>query len=148
MKKKKKGFLLAFPAISGFLFFYLIPFLIVLWYSVSFGIGKREFVGLDNYKELLKNKILISLVKNGYIKENYEKNLSYFKSGDLTQEDYSFLIMVDTNEKTQFDYKVKNIGKIVEIIQVKDFKQESVLNHYVCDYLTTHLYYPNLIFLP
>ena len=75
------------------------------------------------------------MVKNGYIKENYEKNLSYFKSGDLTQEDYSFLIMVDTNEKTQFDYKVKNIGKIVEIIQVKDFKQESVLNHYVCDYL-------------
>lgn len=89
----------------------------------------------DNYKELLKNKILISLVKNGYIKENYEKNLSYFKSGDLTQEDYSFLIMVDTNEKTQFDYKVKNIEKIVEIIQVKDFKKESVLNHYVCDYL-------------
>lgn len=47
MKKKKKGFLLAFPAISGFLFFYLIPFLIVLWYSVSFGIGKQEF---ENYK--------------------------------------------------------------------------------------------------
>lgn len=94
----------------------------------------------DNYKELFKNKILISLVKNGYIKENYEKNLSYFKSGDLTQEDYSFLIMVDTNEKTQFDYKVKNIGKIVEIIQVKDFKQESVLNHYVCDYLINIMY--------
>ena len=56
MKKKKKGFLLAFPAISGFLFFYLIPFLIVLWYSVSFGIGKREFVGLDNYKELFKEE--------------------------------------------------------------------------------------------
>ena len=53
MKKKKKGFLLAFPAISGFLFFYLIPFLIVLWYSVSFGIGKREFVGLDNYKRTI-----------------------------------------------------------------------------------------------
>ena len=64
MKKKKKGFLLAFPAISGFLFFYLIPFLIVLWYSVSFGIGKREFVGLDNYKELFKNTMFLLAVKN------------------------------------------------------------------------------------
>ena len=64
MKKKKNGFLLAFPAISGFLFFYLIPFLIVLWYSVSFGIGKREFVGLDNYKELFKNTMFLLAVKN------------------------------------------------------------------------------------
>jgi len=88
-----------------------------------------------DYKELLKNKILISLVKNGYIKENYENNLSYFKSGDLTQGDYSFLIMVDTNEKVQYNYELKNIEKIVNIIQVKDFNQETVLNFYICDYL-------------
>lgn len=89
----------------------------------------------DNYKELLKNKILISLVKNGYIKENYENNLSYFKSGDLTQRDYSFLIMVDTNEKLQFNYELKNIETIVNIIQAKDFTEETVLNFYICDYL-------------
>lgn len=89
----------------------------------------------DNYKELPKNKILISLVKNGYIKENYENNLSYFKSGDLTQGDYSFLIMVDTKEKAQYNYELKNIEKIVDIIQVKDFNQETVLNFYICDYL-------------
>ena len=64
MKKKKKGFLLAFPAISGFLFFYLIRFLFVLWFSVCFGIGYREFVGLDNYKELFKNTMFLLAVKN------------------------------------------------------------------------------------
>lgn len=89
----------------------------------------------DDYKELLKNKVLISLVKNGYIKENYENNLSYFKSGDLTQGDYSFLIMVDTNEKAQYNYELKNIEKVVNIIQVKDFNKETVLNFYICDYL-------------
>ena len=78
MKKKKKGFLLAFPAISGFLFFYLIPFLIVLWYSVSFGIGKREFVGLDNYKELFKNTMFLLAVK---IYACY--NTSYFRDSSL-----------------------------------------------------------------
>lgn len=88
-----------------------------------------------NYKELLKNKILISLVKNGYIKENYENNLSYFKSGDLTQGDYSFLIMVDTNEKLPYNYELKNIEKIISMIQVKDFNQETVLNFGICDHL-------------
>ena len=38
--------------------------MIVLWYSVSFGIGKREFVGLDNYKELFKNTMFLLAVKN------------------------------------------------------------------------------------
>lgn len=88
-----------------------------------------------NCKKLLKNKILISLVKNGYIKENYENNLSYFKSGDLTQGDYSFLIMVDTNEKLPYNYELKNIEKIVSMIQVKDFSQETVLNFGICDHL-------------
>ena len=93
----------------------------------------------DNYKELLNNKILISLVKNGFIKENYENNLSYFKSGDLTQMDYSFLIMVDTNEKANYNYELKNVEKIVNIIQAKDFNKETVLNFYICDYLINNI---------
>ena len=53
MKKKGKGFLLALPAVMGFAVFYFAPFLITIWYSVSFGIGKRVFVGIENYKELI-----------------------------------------------------------------------------------------------
>lgn len=57
MKKKNNGLLLVLPALAGFLSFYFIPFLITVWYSVSFGIGQREFVGLENYRELLKNEM-------------------------------------------------------------------------------------------
>lgn len=53
MRKRNNGLLLVLPALTGFLVFYFIPFMITVWYSVSFGIGKREFVGLDNYRELL-----------------------------------------------------------------------------------------------
>ena len=38
MRKRNNGFLLAFPALAGFLVFYFVPFLITVWYSVSFGI--------------------------------------------------------------------------------------------------------------
>lgn len=55
MKKKNNGLLLALPALAGFMGFYFIPFLITVWYSLSFGIGRREFVGLDNFRELFQN---------------------------------------------------------------------------------------------
>lgn len=64
MKKKNSGLLLVFPALAGFLIFYFIPFLITVWYSVSFGIGKREFVGLENYRELFGNEMFLLAVKN------------------------------------------------------------------------------------
>ena len=64
MKKRNNGFLLAAPALLGFLVFYFAPFLITCWYSVSFGIGKREFVGLVNYQELFENEMFLLAVKN------------------------------------------------------------------------------------
>ena len=64
MRKKNNGLLLALPQLAGFLVFYFVPFLITVWYSVSFGIGEREFVGLDNYKELFQNEMFLLAVKN------------------------------------------------------------------------------------
>ena len=57
MKRKNNGLLLALPALAGFLGFYFVPFLITVWYSLSFGIGHREFVGLDNFRELFQNEM-------------------------------------------------------------------------------------------
>ena len=57
MKIKNNGLLLALPALAGFMGFYFIPFLITVWYSLSFGIGRREFVGLDNFRELFQNEM-------------------------------------------------------------------------------------------
>lgn len=104
----------------------------------------EDILNIDNIKEsidddeiinLFKNKILISLVKNGFIKESFEKNLSYFKSGDLSPEDYTFLIAVDTNDKLDFKYKLNNIKEVIENIDIKDFSMEKILNFDVCDYL-------------
>lgn len=62
--KKNGGLLLAFPALTGFSVFYLIPFFITVWYSFSFGIGTREFVGLDNYRMIWKNDMFLLAVRN------------------------------------------------------------------------------------
>ena len=94
-----------------------------------------ELINDSNLKKIFNNKLLISLVKNGFIKENYEKNLSFFKKGDLTSEDYSFLIFVDTNDKLDFDYKINNVMEVMKQIDSKSFGKECVLNNNVCDFL-------------
>lgn len=89
----------------------------------------------DKLKNLFKNKLLISLTKNGFIKENYEKNISFFKNGDLTSEDFKFLISIDTNDKLEFDYKINNVAEVAKQIDSKSFEKECILNNYICDYL-------------
>ena len=94
-----------------------------------------ELITDNNIKEIFENKLLISLVKNGFIKENYEKSLSFFKTGDLLPEDYNFLICVDTNDKLDFNYKIENIAEIINTVDAKDFLKESLLNFEVLDFL-------------
>ena len=97
--------------------------------------GINDLILDKDLKSIFENKLLISLTKNGFIKENYEKNLSYFKSGDLSPNDYKFLIYVDTNEKLDFNHKIDNIEIVFKLIEVKDFSKETVLNFDLCDYL-------------
>lgn len=61
---RKTGRMLALPAIAGFVVFYAVPMLITIWYSVSFGMGQRVFVGLDNYRDLFGNDMFRLAVKN------------------------------------------------------------------------------------
>ena len=94
-----------------------------------------ELITDDSIKKIFANKLLISLVKNGFIKENYEKSLSFFKTGDLLPEDYNFLICVDTNDKLDFNYKLENITEIINIVDAKDFLKETLLNFDILDFL-------------
>ena len=86
-------------------------------------------------KILFNNKLLISLVKNGFIKENFEKDLSYFKTGDLSENDYDCLICADTNNKIGFDHEINNVDEVIKQIEAKDFKKDIILNNYICDNL-------------
>lgn len=64
LRRKLTGLGFAFPALAGFVIFYLIPVGTMIWYSLSFGIGKREFVGLKNFMELIENEMFLVAVKN------------------------------------------------------------------------------------
>ena len=48
----------------------------------------------DSKAIIIENKLLLLLVKNGFIREDYEMILLYFISGELSNNDYKFLIML------------------------------------------------------
>lgn len=88
----------------------------------------------EKINEIFKDKILVAFVKNGFIKENYETTLSFFKSGDLSDSDYSFLISVDVGDKLNYDFNIVNIDNVIDMIELNSFDKEAVLNFSLCDF--------------
>lgn len=62
--KKKSVLLFLLPGLIGLLLFYVAPFFGGMWYSVTDGSYKNEFVWLDNYVSIWKNKMFLLGLKN------------------------------------------------------------------------------------
>lgn len=58
------GWYFILPGLIGVLAFYIIPFLLSIYYTLTKGISEIEFVALDNFKELLNNPAFLIAAKN------------------------------------------------------------------------------------
>ena len=52
------------PSLLGVGVFFIIPFFVVVYYSVIDGVGSRNFVFLDNFVKLFQNSALLTAAKN------------------------------------------------------------------------------------
>ena len=59
--------LLLVPSLAGVLVFFIIPFMIVIWYSFLDNPINKDFVFLRNYQVLFKNNAFITAAKNTLI---------------------------------------------------------------------------------
>ncbi len=62
--KKKSVWLFLLPGIAGLLLFYVVPFIGGIWYSLTDGTYRNEFVGLRNYVNIWKNEMFLLGLKN------------------------------------------------------------------------------------
>lgn len=99
----------------------------------------KEIMVKDVFKldmENHKQKQLISiLLRGGYIDENYLDYVSIFYEGSITKADKEFLLNVRAHIKTEFDYTLSKIDKLIGKITDTEFEQEYVLNYSLMDYL-------------
>jgi hypothetical protein len=122
---------------------------------------QRAEVSMKSLKELIEEsepqdvfsdlifdkKLLIYLLRHGYIDEMYNHYLTYFHSGSLTEADLKFIFSVKNRDPLEVHHSLNKIDKIIERLNGNEFKQVEALNYDLLNHLieniekTDYMYY-------
>lgn len=109
--------------------------------------GKRKLLNsslqdiIENYgidglpMQVKENKFLIFLLRNGYLNERYADYINYFQANSISVRDKNFILSVKDREKVRKEEALDNPIKIIERLNVADFKSTSVYNFKLIDSL-------------
>jgi len=114
---------------------------------------KIQFISIRPFKMLLaenksaaghldekfrKEKLLVYLLRGGYLNELYEHYMSYFYPKSLTDSDMVFLRAVRNQEALEYNYQLNNIEALMHRLEPEDFILEELLNFSLIEYLFAH----------
>ena len=86
--------------------------------------------------EVKENKLLVFLLRHGYIDEHYAEYINYFYPNSITKDEMNFILGIRNFEAVGgFSYELKNCSQILERIDDYEFKQSEVLNFNLLDYM-------------
>lgn len=92
--------------------------------------------GIKKYCSLPDNMaILTYLLKNGYIDESYREYINYFYPTTLKIEDKNFVLNVNNQTLTNYNYRLHNIKNIIGYFTDEDFLKQEILNFDLLDYM-------------
>lgn len=74
------------------------------------------------------NKLLVFLLRRGYIDEKYASYINYFKGTSITKDDMNFILAVKNQIPLDFDYHLTKIPMVVERLQAYEFEQKAIYN--------------------
>lgn len=89
---------------------------------------------IEKYK-ITDSKLLVYLVKNGYLDENYHLYISNFHEGRLTKNDRDYLITIRNFNPPEPNHKIDTPKEICANMRQEDFGHKYVLNVNLIDYL-------------
>lgn len=103
----------------------------------------KELIDRNDVKEVLSdnvrsNKVLVFMLRYGYIDEDYSMYINYFKGDSITKDDMNFILSIRNREVQSFDYKLTRLRGIVDRLNIRDFKQKEVYNFYLLEYLLSN----------
>lgn len=85
--------------------------------------------------ENLNKSLILILIRNSYISEDYTDYISLFHEESISRSDYQFHISVKNETKLPFEYKLSKIDKLIPKINLLDFETEFILNYSLIDYV-------------
>lgn len=90
------------------------------------------------FKDIEDEKLIIYLLRNGYLNENYHDYISYFYEGLITKDDRDFLFSIKNRDALDFKFKLTKIENLLKKIKPKEFEYKETLNCSLLDYLLIH----------
>lgn len=90
--------------------------------------------------EVRENKILVFLLRKGFINENYADYINYFHPNSITSDEMNYIRGIRMEEAVgDFSYRINNVAQVCDRIEDYEFKQAEALNYDVTDYLITKM---------
>lgn len=85
--------------------------------------------------ESINNNFIDTLLRNGYIAEDYIDYISLFHEESITRSDYQFHINLKNSNRQPFEYKLTKVEKLISKINLLDFQTDYILNYDLLNYL-------------
>lgn len=79
-------------------------------------------------KEIADNKLLIFMLRRGYIDEKYANYINYFKGNSITTADMNYILSVKNREPKPFDYALTKSEMVIRRLQEYEFEQKAIYN--------------------
>lgn len=99
----------------------------------------KSLIETYSFEKIFKNfecsDLVRTLLIRGYIDEQYEQYINYFKEVSITANDTKFVLDVVQEKENHWKYRLDNPKSVVEALQESDFKRKYVYNYYLMDYL-------------
>lgn len=99
----------------------------------------KSLIETYTFDEIFKNfecsDLVRTLLIRGYIDEQYEQYINYFKEVSITANDIKFVLDVVQEKENHWNYRLDNPKSVVEALQESDFRRKYVYNYYLIDYL-------------
>lgn len=74
-------------------------------------------------------QLLVYLLKNGCLDEDYHMYISIFREGSYTKRELMFLQNLRIGKTEEFNYKFNNINALMKRLRVEDFSTRGILNY-------------------
>lgn len=87
------------------------------------------------FKDFKYSGLVRTLLIRGYIDEQYEQYINYFKEVSISANDTKFVLYVVQEKSISWNYRLDNPKSVVEALQENDFRRIYVYNYYLMDYL-------------
>lgn len=77
---------------------------------------------------VLQNKLLLFMLRRGYINEQYANYINYFKGTSLTQNDMNFILSIKNQEPLHFNFSLTKTDVVISRLQEFEFKNPAIYN--------------------